>query len=265
LQGDLYSTITNYITYREDKQGLSASFGRWFSEYASGNLSLVYESLRISDPTTDAPQFILDQVGTQSTSGFRSVVSRDTRDFYLDPRTGTRLSAGIDYGTPALGGTNNFYKTSFDALKYQPLFWDTRVMVRGRYGQVEGLGGKPVPITERYFVGGINTMRGFVFGRAGPVTQSGSLVGATQQIIFNTDFIFPISAEAKLNGVLFFDYGQGIGENENVNFLKLRQAAGVEARWISPFGPLRLAYGFNLDPNPGERKAVFEFSVGSLF
>jgi outer membrane protein insertion porin family len=265
LQGDLYSTITNYITYREDKQGLSASFGRWFSEYASGNLSLVYESLRISDPTTDAPQFILDQVGTQSTSGFRSVLSRDTRDFYLDPRTGTRLSAGIDYGTPALGGTNNFYKTSFDALKYQPLFWDTRVMVRGRYGQVEGLGGKPVPITERYFVGGINTMRGFVFGRAGPVTQSGSLVGATQQIIFNTDFIFPISAEAKLNGVLFFDYGQGIGENENVNFLKLRQAAGVEARWISPFGPLRLAYGFNLDPNPGERKAVFEFSVGSLF
>jgi outer membrane protein insertion porin family len=265
LQLDVYSTLTNYITYIEDKQGGSVSFGRWFSEYVSGNFSLVGEQLRITDPREDAPQFIRDQVGTQSTTGFRSIISRDTRDYFLDPRTGSRLSAGLDFGTPYLGGTNNFYKTSFDAMQYQPLFWDTRVSFRARYGQVEGLDGKPVPITERYFVGGINTMRGFVFGRAGPVTPSGSLVGARQQIIFNTDFIFPISAEAKLNGVLFFDYGQGIGEGESVNFLKLRQSAGVEARWISPFGPLRLAYGFNLDPNPGERKAVFEFSVGSLF
>jgi outer membrane protein insertion porin family len=265
LQLDVFNTSTNYITYHEEKQGASVSFGRWFSEYASGNLSLVYEQLSISDPTADAPPFILEQVGGQSTSGFRSVVSRDTRDFYLDPRTGTRVSIGLDYGTPYLGGTNNFYKTSFDAIKYQPLFFDTRVSVRARFGNVAGLGGKPVPVTERYFVGGINTMRGFVFGRAGPVTPSGSLVGATQQIIFNNDFIFPISAEAKLNGVFFFDYGQGIGEGESVNFLRLRQAAGIEARWISPFGPLRLAYGFNLDANPGERKGVFEFSVGSLF
>jgi outer membrane protein insertion porin family len=265
LQLDVFNTSTNYITYHEDKQGASVSFGRWFSEYVSGNFSLVAESLTISDPREDAPPFILEQVGGQSTTGFRSVLSRDTRDFYLDPRTGTRGSIGLDLGTPYLGGSNNFYKTSFDAIKYQPLFWDTRVSVRARFGNVAGLGGKPVPVTERYFVGGINTMRGFVFGRAGPVTPSGSLVGATQQIIFNNDFIFPISAEAKLNGVFFFDYGQGIGEDESVNFLKLRQAAGIEARWISPFGPLRLAYGFNLDPRPTERKGVFEFSVGSLF
>ena len=107
-------------------------------------------------------------------------------------------------------------------------------------------------------------MRGFVFGRAGPVTPSGTLVGANRQIIFNNDIIFPISAEAKLNGVIFFDYGKGFAEGEKFT-TKLRQAAGIEARWLSPFGPLRLAYGFNLDPNPLERKAVFEFSVGSLF
>jgi len=264
VQGDLYRTITNYTTYAEDKSGASVSFGRWFSEYISGNFSLVGEILKLSNPAVDAPQFVLDQIGTQSTTGFRSALSRDARDYYLDPRTGTRSAVHLDFGTPTLGGTNNFYKFNVDAIKYTPLFWNTRHSIRGRFGIAEGLEGKPVPLTERFYVGGINTMRGFVFGRAGPVTSSGSLLGADRQIIFNNDFIFPISTEAKLNGVLFFDYGKGFVEGEKFS-TKLRQAAGIEARWISPFGPLRVAYGINLDPNPLERKGVFEFSVGSLF
>ena len=264
LQGDLYRTITNYTTYQEDKSGASASFGRWFSEYTSGNFSLVAESLELKEPI-DAPQFILDQIGTQSTTGFRSSLSRDTRDYYLDPRTGIRSAVNLDYGTPGLGGTNNFYKFMVDAAKYTPLFWDTRHSIRVRFGITEGLGGKPIPLTERFYVGGINTMRGFVFGRAGPVVpETGSLLGADRQIIINNDFIFPISTEAKLNGVLFFDYGKGFADGEGLS-TKLRSSAGIEARWISPFGPLRAAYGINLDPNPLERKGVFEFSVGSLF
>jgi outer membrane protein insertion porin family len=83
-------------------------------------------------------------------------------------------------------------------------------------------------------------------------------------MIFNADFIFTISAEAKLNGVVFFDYGKGFDDNESVSF-NLRPAAGLEGRWISPFGPLRVAYGINLDPRPGERKGVFEFTIGSRF
>ncbi len=264
MQIDVFRTLTNYITYFEDKSGASLSFGRWFSEYIAGNISLVAESLEISNPQPDAPQFIRDQVGFQSTTGFRGLLSRDTRDYYLDPRTGTRHAIGFDFGTPVLGGTNNFYKITLDSIKYTPLFWDTRHSIRARFGIVEGLGGRPIPLTERYFVGGINTMRGFVFGRAGPVTPSGSLLGADRELIINNDFIFPISAEAKLNGVLFFDYGKGFGEDEKLSF-NLRPAAGIEARWISPFGPLRVAYGINLDPRPGERIGVFEFSVGSLF
>ena len=56
------------------------------------------------------------------------------------------------------------------------------------------------------------------------------------QLIINNDFIFTISSEAKLNGVLFFDYGKGFDDNEAVDF-NLRATAGIEARWISPFGP----------------------------
>jgi outer membrane protein insertion porin family len=268
LQLDIYRTMTNYISYFESKSGASATWSRWLSEYVNGSVSLFAEQLEYRDPQDglcpDLIPLICTQLGTQSSTGFRSSIFRDTRDYYLDPRTGWRMSIGVDYGTPALGGTNHFYKLFFDVVKYTPLIYDTRFSLRFRYGQVEGLEGKPIPLTERFFVGGINTMRGFVFGRAGPVTPSGSLLGAAKELIFNNDFIFTISSEAKLNGVIFFDYGNGFDDNEPLS-LTLRSAVGFEARWISPFGPLRAAYGINLDPRPTERQGVFEFTIGSLF
>jgi outer membrane protein insertion porin family len=265
MQIDVYRSMTNYITYFEKKSGASLTFGRWLSEYVTGSISLIAEQLNFSDPTIDAPELILSQLGNQTTTGFRTTLARDTRDYFLDPRSGLRTSVGFDLGTPYLGGTNNFYKYYLDAIKYTPLPFDTRFSVHARYGVAEGLNGKPIPLTERFFVGGINTMRGFVFGRAGPVTPSGSLLGAAKELIFNNDFIFTISSDAKLNGVIFFDWGNGFNDNETLSFGALRKAAGIEGRWISPFGPLRAAYGINLDPREGERKGVFEFTIGSLF
>jgi outer membrane protein insertion porin family len=175
------------------------------------------------------------------------------------------MGGGFDLGTPLLGGSNDFYKYYVDVVKYTPLPFDTRIANRVRYGIIQPRGGSPIPLSELFWVGGINTVRGFVFGRAGPVASTTlTALGAAKELIFNNDFIFTISSEAKLNGVIFFDYGKGFNEGEKLSF-DLRSAAGVEGRWISPFGPLRAAYGFNLAPKPGERGAVFEFTIGSLF
>jgi outer membrane protein insertion porin family len=269
MQLDVYRSMTNYITYFEKKSGASITFGRWLSEYVSGSFSLMAEQLNFSDPNNNCIinpiLFICRQLGNQTTTGFRTSIARDTRDYYLDPRTGWRTSVGFDLGTPYLGGSNNFYKYNVDVIKYTPLPYDTRFSIHARFGEAQGIGNKPVPLTELFFVGGINTMRGFVFGRAGPVDPATfSLLGAQKQLIFNNDFIFTISSEAKLNGVIFFDYGKGFGADESISF-NLRKTAGLEGRWISPFGPLRAAYGINLDARPGERKGVFEFTIGSLF
>ena len=268
MQLDVYRSMTNYMTYFEKKSGASMTFSRWLSEYASGSVSLFAEQLNFSDPQEgicpDVFPMVCRQLGNQTTTGFRTSLARDTRDYYLDPRTGWRTSVGFDLGTPYLGGSNDFYKYTLDVIKYTPLPFDTRFSIHGRFGAAEGINGKPIPLTERYFVGGINTMRGFVFGQAGPVTTGQTLLGATKELIFNNDFIFTISSEAKLNGVIFFDYGKGFDDNESVSF-KLRKTAGIEGRWISPFGPLRAAYGLNLSPREGEREGVFEFTMGSLF
>lgn len=271
MQADVYRSMTNYVSYFEKKTGASLTFGRWLSEFVTGSFSLVAEDLNFQDPNNyclspvTANQFVCRQLGSQTTTGFRTSVFRDTRDYYLDPRNGWRIGGGFDLGTPYLGGTNNFYKYYIDAIKYTPLPYDTRFSLHVRYGDAEGIKDKPVPLTELFFVGGINTMRGFVFGRAGPVDPNTyALLGANKQLIFNNDFIFTISSEAKLNGVIFFDYGKGFAQDESVT-LNLRKAAGIEGRWISPFGPLRVAYGINLEPRTGERKGVFEFTMGQMF
>ena len=164
-----------------------------------------------------------------------------------------------------MGGSNNFYRIGLDGLKYFPLpFWDFRTAFRGRFGITKGYGGSATPLTELFFVGGINTIRGFRFGRAGPVTSGGTLEGANRQVILNAELIFPVLSDAQLNGVVFFDYGKGFAESENLD-LNLRATSGLEVRWISPFGPLRGAWGFNLDPKPNEKKSVFEFAVGNVF
>ena len=268
MQLDIYRTATNYITYFETKSGASVTLGRWLSEYATGSVSLFAEELNFKNPQPGiCPNrfpLVCGQLGYQTTTGFRTTLARDTRDYIMDPRTGWRAAVGFDYGTPFLGGSNHFYKYYVDVVHYTPLPSDTRFAIRARYGETVGVDGHPVPLTERFFVGGINTMRGFVFGRAGPVTTSRSLLGASKQLIFNNDFIFTISTEAKLNGVIFFDYGKGFDDDEPLS-LNLRKTVGLEGRWVSPFGPLRAAYGINLDPNPGERKGVFEFTIGSVF
>lgn len=269
LQLDVYRSMTNYISYFETKSGASVSFGRWLSEYVTGSVSLFAEQLNFSDPAPgicpDLIPLVCRQLGNQTTTGFRTSMFRDTRDYFLDPRTGWRVGGGFDLGTPYLGGSNDFYKYYVDVIKYTPLPFDTRFSVHARYGAIEAASGKQIPLTERFFVGGINTMRGFVFGRAGPVVPgSYSTLGAAKELIFNNDFIFTISSDAKLNGVIFFDYGKGFDDNESIS-LNLRKAVGLEGRWISPFGPLRVAYGINLSPKEGERTGVFEFTIGSLF
>jgi outer membrane protein insertion porin family len=270
LQIDGYRTMTNFSSFFETRTGGAITLGRWLAEYSTGAISFFAEEINYRDPAAGVcPNLvprICQQLGTQSTTGIRANFFKDTRDYYMDPRTGWRVGGGVDIGTEYFGGSNNFIKYSADVIKVTPLLFDTRISLRGRFGAVEPFGDRPPPLSEVFYVGGINTLRGFQFGRAGPVVPTtGFPIGATKQLIFNADFVFTISSEAKLNGVIFFDYGKGFDDGESLSIVDLRKTAGIEGRWISPFGPLRAAYGVNLDPKPGERFGVFEFTVGSLF
>jgi len=282
-QIDLYARQTFYISYFEERNGVDIVLGKWFSEYLSGSSTYLYERLTISNdlsdqlflggggvtntPVNQLPLLVQQQLGKSTTSAIILGVARDTRDFYVDPKSGARHGLTLEFAGGPLGGTNDFYKVIGDSAWYFPVVWNTVFAPRARAGFAHPYtSGSQLPIGDRFFVGGIQTMRGFEFGRAGPVSpiDNFSILGATKELIFNFDYVFPIAPEFKINGVLFFDYGKGFEDGQAWS-LDLRKSAGLEGRWISPFGPLRLAYGINLDRRTGEKAGVFEFSVGSLF
>ncbi len=274
---NLFDQERNFDSYKEERRGGSFSFSREFNEYVSGSLGYGFERLRIFEPNLDgagnciAAPIICDEVqrGRTSTSSISMTLARDTRDFFFDPSRGGRNVVSYEHAGTFLRGTNDFYRTTLDSTRFFPSWWNTVFSVRGRIGYSQGLRGKPLPQGERFFVGGINTVRGFEFGRAGP-TDRGDVIGGNKQLIFNAEYVFPIVPEAKVKGVVFFDAGKGYDNGEQIvlHLLhdQLRYGAGFGIRVLLPIGPIRLEWGKNLNPEPGEKSNFLpEFSIGTLF
>jgi len=125
--------------------------------------------------------------------------------------------------------------------------------------------GKEIPIDEKFYLGGINTIRGYSSRTVSPIVN-GVYVGGVKEAILNVDYIFPIVKEFGLKGVAFFDAGNSYAPGEQY-FSKMLMSYGLGIRWYSPMGPLRLEYGFPVNPRDGidNKSGRFEFSIGGFF
>src|SRR5438445_643992 len=173
-------------------------------EKSTGTFS-VGGGVTTTTPVDQLPILIQQQLGTTTTNALVLGLSRDTRDFYADPTSGARHALTTELAFSGLGANNEFYKVIGDTAWFFPVIGDTVFAPRARVGVAHSYGSLPLPVGERFFVGGIQTVRGFSFGRAGPVFTDGSPLGATKQVLFNFDYIFPLVPEVKVKGVLFFD------------------------------------------------------------
>jgi outer membrane protein insertion porin family len=113
-------------------------------------------------------------------------------------------------------------------------------------------------------VGGISTVRGYDVRSLGPEVN-GVLIGGNKELIFNVEYIFPISLQLRLRGLVFFDAGNAFSEDESIKFRNLRFSTGAGFRWFSPMGPLTFVLGFPLDPERGEDPYAVQFSIGAPF
>jgi len=261
LSVGIYKTTRDFTEYNKKAYGFFIGLGKNFSEYWNTDVSYNFERATISDIKAGASVIIVDQKGTKSTSSITPTITRDSRDNYLDPSRGSRNSLSLTYA--GIGGDNYFIKTSADSAWYFPI-GPTSVMLRGRLGYAKGLFDKEVPLYERFYVGGIYTVRGLGFGQAGPKDPgTNDPIGGTTELIFNSEYIFPILPDMKLKGVVFFDAGNSY--EDFTDFGKLRYTAGSGIRWISPIGPIRIEWGYNIQKKPGESSSKFEFAFGSFF
>jgi outer membrane protein insertion porin family len=131
---------------------------------------------------------------------------------------------------------------------------------------VEPHSGGILPDYEKFHLGGINTLRGFNWRDLAPKDPSGADIGGDKFVQFNFELLIPLFEKAGLRGVVFFDTGDVYGNDEGLDFGSLRQSAGGGFRWNSPIGPIRLEYGYILDPQPtDEQQGRWEFTMGSAF
>jgi outer membrane protein insertion porin family len=224
---------------------------------------------------------ITDQVGTSSISAISASLNRNTTDYRLDPSRGYVSSAAIEFA--GIGGTEKFAKYDLDHRHFFPWKWGTVFSVHGHLGYIQEVGGEEVPLDERFFLGGLNTIRGFETREVGPrvrriaeqidpatgapiavLTDEFDFIGGEKAAYFNFEYVFPLLKDMGLKGLVFFDTGNAWAEDESY-FSDMRYSVGGGIRWFSPMGPLRLEWGYNLDPQEDEDASQFEFSIGKFF
>ncbi len=258
---NLFNETFEYPDYEKRSIGGTLGFGKELSEYVRGSISYSFQQTDLTKIGNNADVIMSDQEGKSITSSLHPSIWRDSRDNYLDPTTGSKNSLKTTYA--GVWGDNYFVKGVFDSAWYFPVIWNTTIGLRGRAGYVSAFNDKALPLYERFYIGGIDTVRGLDFGDGGPKTSSGVPYGGRKELIFNVEYIFPIESTIRLKGVAFFDAGRSSDDFEDL--LSLRTTAGFGVRWISPFGPIRLEWGYNLDKKEDESSSKIEFAMGGSF
>lgn len=269
---DLYKTDREWTDFSKRATGGDLKLGIPFSYNVKSFFIYRYEEKEIYDVDPTASTTIRDQEGFSTLSSIYASLSRDTTDFRMDPKTGALSSASIEFA--GLGGTEKFVKYELDHRYFHPLIWKFVFSAHGRLGYVQEIDNEPIPIDERYYLGGLYSLRGFNPRKVGPriktittgnVTTSGyEYIGGTKTGYGNLEITFPLVEESGFKGVIFYDAGNAWAEDQDY-FSDVRHSAGFGLRWMSPLGPLRLEWGKNLDPRDGEPPSDLQFSIGTMF
>lgn len=246
-------------------------------DHLHGGLGYTLFRSKITDVDADAPSGI--RAGKSVTSAVTPRLWYDTRNHFFTPTEGTYSALSVKLA--GVGGDNRFMRADASATRYFPVFenvtdfeWAQKIalMVGGRIGYGESWTRDELPLFERYFLGGIGSVRGFEYRTLGPRRcpeaqpdcSDPEVVGGNKQLILKTELHFPILDQWGLRGSFFLDQGQAFGPSENIAIEDLKRSAGVAAQWLSPIGPVKLSWGFPLNADPSDRKELLGFTIGRI-
>jgi len=261
LGGEIYNNYREYNDYDEEKIGGSVRAGHPIGRKSKLYVTYRLEKVDVSDIDSGLTETIQDEEGNSTLSSITTQIVRNSTDYYDDPSRGGVTHISLEFA--GLGGTEHFLKPLAEHRHFFSLPWGHVFSIHGETGYVTSTNSDDVSITQKFFLGGIRTIRGFNYREVGP-RENGDYVGGPKMGYFNFEYIFPIYKKLGLKGVLFYDTGNAWAEDENY-FSSMRHGAGFEIRWKSPMGPLRFAWGRNLSPKDYEDNSVFEFTIGKAF
>jgi len=266
---DLFNNEREYDDYTKDSIGGGLRLGYPLIEKwrIFGNYS--YTDTDLTDISDDASYVITESAKVPITSAVEMSLVRDTRNKSFGATEGSKHMFSTQYAGGPFGGDAQFTKIEASTSWYFPLVWKTTLHLKGAVGQAFENEDDKFPVYERFYLGGINTVRGFEYGDISPIDKSnstdGDRIGGDQMWYTNIEFIFPILESQGIQGLAFFDAGQVYGDDDDRSDTDPETAAGLGLRWLSPMGPISLVWGANLDPSDDEDSSVFDFSIGGTF
>jgi outer membrane protein insertion porin family len=258
-QGGQYSLATH---------GAGIRFGVPFSELDTVFFGLSVERLGVTSGTNIPAAYLAyaQQFGKNSNSFPASVGwARDSRDSALVPTRGRYQRLG---GDVAFIGDVKYARFTYQIQQYIPLNKQFTLGLSGDIGLGKGLAGNPYPVFKNFYGGGLGSLRGFDQGTLGPRDVTGAYIGGAKKIIFNAELTAPFPGagnDKTLRLFGFVDAGNVYGEHEKLDLGNLRASSGVGISWISPMGPLRLAWAKPLRLESGDKISKIQFQIGSAF
>jgi outer membrane protein insertion porin family len=267
-QGGDYALLT---------KGAGIRFGVPFTENDRVFFGTAIEQTTIQDGVTALPvtwALYKQKFGASSTSIPLTLGwSRDKRDSALVPTTGIFQRLNADWG---VGGDVKYVRSNYQIQQYIPLNKQFTIGLNGELGWGKGLNGQPFPIFKNFYSGGLGSVRGFAQGSLGPTAKTDSLgnvinpisIGGAKKITLSAELSTPFPGagnDRTLRMYTFADAGNVYGEYEAYSLAGLRASVGVGISWISPVGPLRLAFGRAIRKQDGDRMQPVQFQIGTSF
>ena len=284
LKVRLYSLTFDYDGYSKLEPGIRIDLSRNLTKQYE--LGAVLMARHVEVTSADIPQPFLGLTSYEVNSiGFTQKL--DLRKSPLVSPRGLHFDNTFDYAATGLGSDIEFVRTTAGAsyfipfapgqksievnsttredeelTRFQKWFRQSMLAFGARAGVIKGLSGTDIPIDERFFNGGANSVRSFGERDLGPHVN-GDPIGGEFFSVFNIEYTFPVYGE--LQGAVFFDAGNLLPDASDIGFADMRYGIGVGLRYKLPIGPLRLDYGVNPDRRDDEDFGAFHFSFGFAF
>jgi outer membrane protein insertion porin family len=258
-------------SYSIDTTGAALRFGVPFTESDT-----VYFGLGV-DRTTIVPGTLLPVVYQDFANkfGFTSTAvpltigwGRDTRDSALTPSTGKVIRTSAEW---SVAGELRYVRGTAQYQYYYPVTKKITAALNAELNIGTGTDGVEYPIFKNFYSGGLGSVRGFEQGSLTTGRQRAlglTATGGTKKVNFNAELLSPLpggGTDKTLRVYAFFDAGGLYGPEENIQFSDLRSSYGVGISWISPVGPLRLAFARPIKQLENDRIQTLQFQIGTSF
>ncbi|MEW6680043.1 MAG: outer membrane protein assembly factor BamA [bacterium] len=244
--------------YAEDREGGYISLGKRWKRFNRIYLKYKLNRSRFVDVKDDAPSDVIkwkNEWGLQYavTSSIETGIIHDTRmPNVFSPEKGSKISLSSQFAGGILGGDINFYKPNFEASWYIPSLWKFILCLHTDFGFVEG---KQVSDSEKFYLGGAKTIRGYEERSIHPLSGGGD-----SYLLLNTEYKIPLGKSLSFG--IFLDGGNTWEKGEEV-LLDLKYGTGFGLSFNSPVGPLRFDYAWPLSEE--NKQPQFHFTIGEAF